>query len=185
MSMPSTAYLCEALTYCADDGSFTWRERPLHHFADQHACDRWNALYPGTPAGYVNNEGYVMLCISGRRYPAHRVAVALVTGSDPGDLLIDHINGDRSDNRYRNLRTASRQQNGQHRFGTQKNNTTGYRGVSLRKLTGRWQAYLTINGQRTHLGYYETPHEAGVVAENARRACFGKFAGTNNTRGTK
>jgi hypothetical protein len=72
---------------------------------------------------------------------------------------VDHINGDKLDNRKSNLRTVTRRQNSLNRP-LPKTNKSGYRGVAWNKKTGRWRAIFKFRGKQVHVGYFDDPAEA-------------------------
>lgn len=88
---------------------------------------------------------YQKLCIEGVRYKAHRLAWLYMTGEDPGELEIDHWNGDITDNRFCNLRLATRPQNRQNRK-RHKNSTTGHKGLRYDRRDKVWRARFVCNG---------------------------------------
>jgi len=98
----------------------------------------------------------------------------------PSDIKVDHRNGNGFDNRRRNLRRATDQQN-QRAYNTpRKRKTSKYRGVSWHKHTGRWQAQISLgHGQNTYLGLYNSQAEAAHVYDVAARKHFGDFASPN------
>ena len=106
-----------------------------------------------------------MLCL-------HRVVI----GAKSGDI-VDHINHNVLDNRRVNLRLATQAQNGANRSGRNKNNTSGYRGVSWYKPLKKWYSYLRINGERKYLGVFTRLEDAARVVKTAREKYFGEFAG--------
>ncbi|AAP58670.1 3R [Xanthomonas phage Xp10] len=101
----------------------------------------------GDVAGCVNGDGYPRVCLHGRQYQAHRLAWLLHTGSWPSKHL-DHISGQRDDNRIVNLRECSHAENHQNR-GKNKNNTSGIQGVSWHKLRKKWMARIRVGGAST------------------------------------
>ena len=90
--LPPLERLRAAFAYCPETGALTWRAAP------------GNGLPAGAPAGHLNPRGYLQVRLNGRLFKAHRVAWYLHHGADPGSLLVDHINRNRSDNRICNLR---------------------------------------------------------------------------------
>jgi len=122
----------------------------------------------GAVAGYVGNDGYVRIRASGTRFLAHRLAWFYVHGTWPvGE--IDHINGDRSDNRIANLRDVSRLTNRQNMRRAQADNRSGLLGVSL--ANNRCKASIRSGGKNHHLGYFSSPeaaHAAYVAAKRQR-----------------
>lgn len=96
----------------------------------------------------------------------------LIMGKKTG-FVIDHINGNRWDNRKKNLRYATKQQNNINAR-ISKTNTSGHKGVSFNKKLQKWQAYINFNG-RIHLGFFEDKDEAIEVRTKAEDKYFGKF----------
>jgi hypothetical protein len=145
--------LRQVLSYCADTGVFRWKEI---------CCRRMSV---GTVAGSVKKNGYVAIRVDGVRYSAHRLAWFYVTGRWPvGD--IDHINKTHGDNRFANLREATRAQNKQnsdHTLGSSK-----HRGVYWIKKSKKWGSMIEIGDQRIWLGSFEAEDQAAQAYINAR-----------------
>jgi len=118
---------------------------------------------------------YFRMMVDGQQYPNHHLAWLWVHGELPKGQL-DHINGDRLDNRIANLREASQTEN----MGNcikHRDNKSGYKGVF--PLRGkRWQAQVCRNGVKHHLGTFETPEEAHAAYCDAASKVFGEFART-------
>jgi hypothetical protein len=110
----------------------------------------------GAPAGSFAKDGYVNIYVCGKHYPAHRLVWFYFHGVFPTEN-IDHINGNKSDNRIENLREATTSQNC-HNRGLPKNNTSGLKGIRYKK--NRWEASISIDGKRKYLGRYKTKEEA-------------------------
>jgi len=128
--------------------------------------------FKGQPAGYKALNGYLM--VGGEHLYAHRVIWKLVTGEDPVGLEVDHIDGDRTNNAWHNLRLATSANNG-HNRGRQSNNKSGFKGVSLH-VQGRWVARIKANGTHQHIGLYDTPEEAHAAYLAAAERLHGEFA---------
>ena len=88
---------------------------------------------------------------------------------------IDHINGDRPDNRWSNLRLATQVQNSQNSC-LPKNNTSGHVGVSFVRATGKWHSYLRLNGRRLNLGFFANRIDAALCRNVNAAYLFGDFA---------
>ena len=152
--------LKELLTYDPDTGVFRWRTRRGSSGA-------------GKTAGSDNGKGYIVIRIDRRIYKAHRLAWLHELGRfPPADL--DHINGQKGDNRIANLREATRSQN-QANLGAPRNNTSGVKGVFWDKHAGKWVAQIRQGG-RKHLGCFSDKSEAKAAYEKAARELFGDFA---------
>jgi hypothetical protein len=120
------------------------------------------------PAGYVEPKGgYRRIRINGKPYSAHRLSWLYTYGEWP-DLLIDHIDGDTGNNRITNLRLATLQENQFNRKAS-RTSSTGRKGVSISRRTGRFQSQIKIGGVRKFLGYYDTIEE-GASAYKAAAA---------------
>jgi hypothetical protein len=134
------------LNYDPNTGVFTW------------AISSARRIQVGARAGCLDKAGYIQIRIDGKIHRAHRLAWFFVHGVYPADQ-IDHINGVRDDNRISNLRIATHGENQQNR-GKQKNNTSGYLGVSWHKHRGKFSAQIQVNGKQKNLGYFDDPDEA-------------------------
>lgn len=159
--MISFAEVDRLLRYDAATGLFFWR------------VDRTAGVRAGDQTGTKHWSGYIHLHILSRCYTAHRIAWLLTSGSFPEED-IDHINGDRSDNRLCNLRTATPRQNGQNTR-LSSINTTGFKGVVRHR--GKFRANIrNEEGKRLHLGYFGTAEEAYAAYCEAAREHHGEFA---------
>ena len=93
-------------------------------------------------------------------------------------MLCDHINGNGLDNRRNNLRTCTNAENLQNRP-KQKNNTSGFKGVFLNKLTGKWEARIYSRKTRTYIGLYKNKIDAANAYNEKATELFGEFARLN------
>jgi hypothetical protein len=123
---------------------------------------RTGGVVAGAEAGGVHSQGYRIVSLLGEDYPAHRLIWLMLVGCFPAET-IDHINGNRLDNSFINLREASQAENTRNRK-TPITNTSGFKGVSFNQ--GRWLASGAFNGVRKTIGRYATP----VESKNARDA---------------
>ena len=158
--------LRELLSYDARTGGFTW------------AVSRGGNAKAGTVAGTVNSGprcgggGYRNITIDGKRYYAHRLAWLYVNGSWP-EHEIDHRDLDRDNNRFVNLREATRLQNLANRP-LYRNSTTGFKGVTVKHR--RWRARIKVNGQEIYLGSFESPEQAHAAYAMAAVDIHGEYA---------
>jgi AP2 domain/HNH endonuclease len=86
-------------------------------------------------------------------------------GHDLTGRVVDHINGDGLNNLPRNLRVVTQAQNVANRHGPQRNNTSGYIGVTFDKQTGRWRAQVQVNGKNHNIGRFDTPEQAAKARD--------------------
>jgi len=126
----------------------------------------------GDAAGSINGTGYRRVGIDGRYYTEHALVFLMHHGYVPSE--IDHINGDRADNRIENLRAVTRSQN-QYNKRPQRN-ASGYRGVSWHKKSGKWCVRIGINDKVKSMGYYDDIELADLVAQEARSKFYGQYA---------
>lgn len=145
------------LSYQPETGQMVWLER-----SDTHDAARWNARYAGKPAfTALKSTGYKCGKIFRKTYLAHRVAWLISKGEWPENEL-DHINGDRSDNRLCNLRSVETCENRKN-AGKNKNNRSGFTGVSWDKTREMWKADVWVNRKNINLGRFKTIDEAIVA----------------------
>jgi hypothetical protein len=128
----------------------------------------------GKISGSVSENGYMRLMFRGKKYLSHRVIWFLVNKEQPPEYL-DHINNDRLDNRIENLRAVSSKQN---TYNTVLNikNTSGVKGVSWHKHTGKWQARMRINDKEQYLGIFDNIEDAERVMKETREKIHGEYA---------
>jgi len=113
---------------------------------------------------YTTNKEYKALRIKGKHWLAHRLAFKLMGLEVPPQ--VDHINGNRQDNRWCNLRPADAKINGRN-CKTPERNTSGIMGVTWDKQTNKWKAQITVNGKNINLGRFTDINEAAKVRKKA------------------
>lgn len=129
----------------------------------------------GTQAGCLHKaSGYRVVCLDGDIYREHVLIWYMLYG-EWCPRQIDHEDRGRGNNRPLNLRKASESQQRQN-TALRRDNSTGERGVSLHKPTGRYAARLHVEGVMMHLGYFATVAAAAEVARAARLKHYGAFA---------
>ena len=107
----------------------------------------------GMVAGSPNNAGYYHIQVNGKLYKSHRLAWLYMTGSMPKEF-IDHINGDKSDNRFCNLREATRAENNRN-VTKRKNNKSGHKGVYWDNKECKWIAYARVDYKPYRIGAFD------------------------------
>jgi hypothetical protein len=151
----SSARLRKLLDYNPKTGLITWLRPNARNIA------------PGQRAGRLNTDGYIGIRVDYTRYTAGRLAWLYVYGKWPS-AQIDHINGDRADNRIANLRLATATQNQGNKKGT---NRHGLKGISFYKK--RFAASIKIKRQTIYLGRFDTAQQAHTAYLAAARKHFG------------
>lgn len=139
---------------------------------------KWKGLVD-TEAGTVRPDGRVVIQIKTKRLFAHQVVWLLFNDNLP-DTSVDHKDRDRTNNRIDNLRPATTAEQ-QGNKALQRNNSSGYRGVSraANHKTKPWLASIKEDGRRKHLGYFSTPEDAARAYDAAAIEKFGAFASVN------
>lgn len=131
-----------------------------------------------TPAGRLLQNGYLAVSLDGIVWREHRLIWIWVHGVVPGEYdEIDHIDGNRTNNRIDNLRLVTRLQN-QWNSKVRTDNTSGFKGVSWNKKAKRWAANISIGGRVTYLGMYDTAEEAHEAYAVRAKEMRGDFART-------
>lgn len=169
-------YLKSILDYNPDSGVFIWKVSSKNN---QHDL--------GSEAGCRANHGsksdYIIIGIDKEIYRAHRLAFLYMTGAAP--YHVDHKDRDGTNNRWDNLRSASKQSNAAN-TGKRSDNTSGYKGVSYRSDARRikkWRAHIYKDGKQVCIGTYSTKDEAAKAHDEAAVEHFGEFAVTNKALG--
>jgi hypothetical protein len=163
--------LKEVIDYNPSHGTMTWKDRPGWMFKTNKSCNVWNNRYQGKPAlSAPHRAGYLTGSVFGFDFLAHRAAWAIHYGQWPlGE--IDHINGDKRDNRIENMRDVDHRTN-MTNTKIHSTNKSGCMGVMEVKSTGKWMAKLWDNGRQVHLGFHDTKEEA-IAARKAAETEYG------------
>jgi hypothetical protein len=144
----------QLLDYNPATGEFTWKDNGL-------PASRSSAIYD-------------RITILGERYYSHRIVWLYVTGDWPAEQ-IDHINCNKKDNRFSNLREATQMQNSGNMRAT-KRNKYGLKGVTFHHRVGKYFAQINALGERKYLGYFDTPEAAHDAYVEAAKKYHGEFA---------
>lgn len=157
-SKEDEAKIRESLRYDPDSGKIYWLKTNY----------RKTALYE---AGSLEKSGYLRVHIVGKKVAAHRLAWFLYNGYWPPND-IDHINGDKLDNRFSNLRCATRSQNCMNRF------DPDTKGVGYYKKTDCYRARIMSGGKSIFLGYFSNFNDAKIAYDTAAKKYHKEFTNT-------
>lgn len=167
--LPTAEMLNTLLSYEPETGLLSWKKRSPGMFESgaqnaQWRCDRWNSRFEGKQAFTAKkSDGYYHSNVGGQWMCAHRVIWKMVKGEEPD--TIDHIDGNRQNNRIGNLRSVTMAKNLKN-VARQTRHSNPYTGV--RKTTnGKWQAYISADGKWISLGCHETPEAARDIRKAA------------------
>lgn len=149
-------YLKSILDYNSYTGTFVWK------------VYKSSRAVIGSIAGTFNPDGYLIIKIDGKNYRSHHLAWLYTHGIWPSDIL-DHINGERADNRIINLREATIQLNAQNQRNPVITNKCGLIGVRFRKDAGKFTAQIKLNGKTKHIGYFTDKNDAHAAYILAKR----------------
>ena len=172
--LPSPELLRQLLQYESETGNLFWLERPSSMFPTVQAANAWNSRFNNkTALNGIGNHGYRCGQIFGRSYLAHRVIWALQTEAWPAEE-IDHINGDPLDNRWGNLRAATKTENMRNRR-CRSGSTSKYLGVYWNSNAAKWQAQIGFR----YIGSFVCEIEAAKAYDAAAVRLYGDFAKPN------
>ncbi len=149
------------LLYCPETGIFTWMVAR-------------NNVKIGMRAGCRKSNGYEYIMFEKTMFLSHRLAWFYITGEFPKDE-IDHINTIKTDNRFVNLRECTKSQN-QSNTAAQKNNKSGFKGVSWHKKSEKYYVRIMKDTKSYHLGYFEKKIDAAEAYNKKALELFGEFA---------
>lgn len=147
--------LVQHLSYSPDTGEFWWLSSGKGRLLDR-------------PAGCNSSNGYVRIYLYGRMHQAHRLAWLYMTGEWP-EKMIDHVNGDKLDNRWENLRHVQRFVNGQNRKRANKNSSSGLLGAHKHGNDRRWTSSISTPNGVKFLGFFESANDAHKAYVLAKR----------------
>lgn len=153
--LPPLESLKEVFRYNSRTGQLQWRKK-----------QKAGAPSQTGQIGKPNKLGYRKVHAFGQGMFVHRVVWKMHYGQDPGENLVDHINGDPSDNRIKNLRLVSHRGNARNR---QKLPKSGFRNVSVLN-TGMFVARMQVKGRVHYIGTFPTPEQASEAVANVEKA---------------
>lgn len=165
--------LSKLVRYEQATGVFTWKNRPLEMFSREADYKVWNKRFADKQAGAIGAWGYVIISFNGKKVKAHQIAYFIVHGSVPAYL--DHINGNRADNRIANLRGATLSDNGANR-GMDRRNKSGVKGVFWHAKAQKWQAEVRKLGKSYYGGLFDDLEAAKTARDTLAAKLHGEYA---------
>lgn len=159
----------ELLEYDPETGVLTWKPRNQKWFTYKDFHIHWNSRWAGKTVGTLSKRGYLVFNVRNKLHTAHRTAWMLFHGEEPSGL-IDHRNGDPTDNRITNLRCTNHKVNAENQRDKSRGKALplGVFPVNGSK-TGKVFARIIVNGRRKYLGTFEKPEEAAQAYLKAKR----------------
>lgn len=156
--------LKQLLTYDPETGIFNWKIKR-------------NGIKYNKSAGCLCKDGYIRIRIKPKLYEAHRLAFLYMTGSIPEQ--VDHIDMNRSNNKWKNLRPVNNAKNSANKL-KYKNNKSGFKGVYFIKNRKKcWESSIMVNGVKFFIGYFNTPEEAAIAYDKKAIELLGEYCNIN------
>lgn len=149
--------IIDLLDYKEETGDLIWKKRMS------------SRVPAGAKAGTITKDGYRATKIDGHWIYAHRVIWIYMYGSLPPEY-IDHIDGNKDNNRLLNLRAVTNQENQHNQKITGRKTASGVLGVSFHKKANRWQAAIRIGGEMVYLGLFKTIDLASIAYKSAKKS---------------
>lgn len=128
---------------------------------------------------YYHQKGYALRWVGSKYRPKEIYLHQDIMGTPPPDMVIDHINRNRLDNRRCNLRFVTRAQNRVNSRKTRYGSYSQYRGAHYHIRLRKWAASIGVNGKLIHLGYFSTEREAALAYNKAATEYHGEYANLN------
>lgn len=157
--------LKKLIKYCPETGDIWFLPRDRSYFKSENQYKTWHSRFCGKAKLGLTSKGYQAICINSVAYKVHRIAWLYMTGENPNQ--IDHINHNRADNRFCNLRNVNQRINSMNRSMC-KRNKSGVNGVNWYPNYGKWAARLGLNFGRKFVGYFDDIESAKAAIEKAK-----------------
>ena len=171
-ALPPAEFLRQCFHYCQQTGRLWWKSRPRAHFKAEREWKIFNTQFAGALIT-ARKDGYIVVSFSAiGQFRSHRIIWCWVTGYDPS-MDLDHDNHNKADNRWINLRLATRRHNNANRV-VQSNNRLGIKGV---RVSGKkFVSVITYSKKTCYLGTFDTLEEAHDAYCQAAEKLYGEFA---------
>jgi hypothetical protein len=176
--LPSPEILRKFLRYEPETGKLFWLPRDITFFKHEKYWKLFNTRYANKEAFASNKlSGYKSGEICKKTYLAHRIIWVMQTGQQPKNF-IDHIDRNKANNRWENLREANKTQNNANRV-SKPNSSSKYLGVCWNKPLKKWRAEIVNSNNKNHLGYFYCEQMAARAYDEAAKRLHGEFANLN------
>lgn len=167
--IPTADYFKECFYFEEISGLLIWQNRPESHFNNKSRHKRFITMSAGKPAGTLNKHlGYLVTNINGITYLNHRIAWLIYYGEWPD--VIDHIDGNKTNNCLSNLRSGTQSLNTQNTKAARKHSQTGIKGVGFDKRKNCFVSAISVNRKKIHIGTFKSPQEAHKAYLEYKRA---------------
>ena len=174
-AIPDATVLRQLLRYDPETGKLFWLPRPREIFKTENSFGTWNSRFMGQEAfTYVDHAGYKTGQIFAAKSYAHRVIWIMQNDKIPNGKHIDHINGEKTDNRISNLRLASQAENNRNSR-LRSDNKTGIKGVFWSASRKKFVAEICFNGVRRRIGCFDTKEQAQDAYMSHAEVLHGEF----------
>lgn len=174
IKLPTQEYLVVRFSYEEDTGTLRWKEvLPEDWRLSESGRKKFNTRHSGEVAGHIfkgsSNQLSTQVRVDGKSYYVHRIIWKIMTGEEPN--TIDHIDGNPLNNKWNNLRDTDNLGNCKN-FKKNKNNSSGYTGISWNKASGKWEAYIWHECKKYNLGFH-TDIEDAIAIRKEKEVEFG------------
>jgi hypothetical protein len=150
-----------------EDGNLTRKIKPNN---------RASRMTPiGDAVGTTDSRGYKTVQVDGKLHKVHKLIYIYHNGEVPSNLIIDHIDGDPTNNRIENLRAVTQSQNSCNRKKST-HNKSGVKGVCRHKKSGKWIVGITYNKKKYHGGLFSSLEDAEARVKQLRKEIHGEYA---------
>jgi hypothetical protein len=171
MAMLTCDYLHSLFLYNPETGELFRKERPLSHFKTEMAGRTWNTRFANKIVSATDKDGYLFVGIDYRRYTVHNIAYMMMTGEWPKQDM-DHKDRTRTNNKWSNLRDATRSQN-MRNTKVYATSSSGVKGVTPHGK--RWMAKINHQKKQIYLGIFPDMQSAIESRRKAEKALHGEY----------
>jgi hypothetical protein len=167
--IPDRETLTRLLRYEPETGLLFWRERPVEMFIGgkypaKRRASSWNSRCAGKQIYCINKAGYIVIRLSSEIHLIHRVIWKFIYDIEP--IIIDHIDGNRTNNRLNNLRSIDIIESN-HNLGLQERNTSDYTGIHWDEHRKKWKVEIGYKNKNIYIGRFTNKQDAIAARKQA------------------